>query len=431
MLLSTIKRVDQIVTQGLCTGCGSCIAACPQGSITMKETSTGLLAPEINSSSCNECGLCTKVCPGDHFEQGMIADGTDMFTGPIRACCLLQNRQDTLLTSAQSGGAVTGLLLHLLDRGFIERALVTVMPRDGSLRPYPILTKNPKMIRKSCGSKYCPVPLNTQLKNIDPKERIAVVGLPCHLQGVAHLCRHLPHLQRKNFLFIGLVCDRVLSFRAMDYLVHRAGLHRQDVKYLRFRSKQRKGWPGDVQIIMQDGKSTFLPARERIACKDFFTPHRCRLCFDKMNILSDITCSDPYGLSKDVKGQSAVIVRSSTGQAAIQSAIQAGIFTSCTISADDLLAGQKIENKRRDYASYVTLWRIRGRVVPKVPIMSKHQPDTQSPIERHIYKKHLFDFPELIKDSSTFRQNIRHIRWTRRMRLLSRLDHLLFGNILS
>jgi len=431
MLLSTFKRVDEIVDQGLCTGCGSCMVVCPQDAIAMKGTSAGLLTPVINPSSCNECGLCAKVCPGDHFEQGMIADGTDMFAGPVRACYLVQNRQDEVLASAQSGGAVTGLLLHLLDRGRIDRALVTVMPRDGSLRPYPILTRDPEMIRKSCGSKYCPVPLNTQLRKIKPTERVAVVGLPCHLHGVAHLCRHMRHWQRENFLFIGLVCDRILSFRAMDYLVHKAGLCRQDVRFLRFRSKQRSGWPGDVQIIMRDGKSTFLPARERIACKDLFTPQRCRLCFDKMNVLSDITCGDPHGLSKDGEGQSAVIVRTSAGQSAMQFAIQAGIFASHTISADDLLAGQKIQNKRRDYASYVGLWSARGRAVPNVPMMAKRQPDTPSPIERYIYKKRLFGFPALIEDDSTFRRIIRYIRWNRRMGLLSRLDHLLFGKILS
>jgi hypothetical protein len=150
-----------------------------------------------------------------------------------------------------------------------------------------------------------------------------------------------------------------------------------------------------------------------------------------MNVLSDITCGDPHGLSRDVKGQSAVIVRTSAGQSAMQSAIQAGIFTSRSISADNLLAGQKIESKRRDYTSYVRLWRNRGGTVPNVPMMAKHQPDTLSPIEQHIHKKRLFDFPALIKDDSTFRRIIRYIRWNRRMRLLSRLDHLLFSKILS
>jgi coenzyme F420 hydrogenase subunit beta len=361
----------------------------------------------------------------------MIAEGTDLFAGPVRACYLVQHRRHEVLAAAQSGGVVTGLLLHLLESGRLDRALVTVMPTDGSLRPYSVLTKDPAVIRQSCGSKYCPVSLNARLSEIDAKERIAVVGLPCHLHGVAHLCRHLQRWRRENLLLIGLVCDRVLSFRAMDYLVHRAGLRRQDVRSLRFRSKQRKGWPGDVRIITRDGKSHFLPARERIACKDLFTPQRCRLCFDKMNILSDITCGDPHGLSKDVKGRSAVLARTSEGQSAVQAAIQAGVFGSRSISADDLFAGQKIENKRRDYAAYVELWNARGRTAPRVPIAANRQHGVPTSIERHVCKKRLFDFPKLVEDDSTFRRSLRSIRWNRHMKLFNRLDHLLLGKVVS
>ena len=431
MLLSAFTRVDEVVDHGLCTGCGSCMAACPQDAIAMKETASGLLSPVINPASCNDCRLCAKVCPGDHFEQGMIAEGTDPFAGPVRDCYLVQHRRRDVLAAAQSGGAVTGLLLHLLERGRIDRALVTVMPEDGSLRPYSLLTNDPETIRKSSGSKYCPVPLNARLSEIDSAERIAVVGLPCHLHGVAHLCRHVPHWRRENLLLIGLVCDRILSFRAMDYLVYKAGIRRQNVQSLRFRSKQRNGWPGDVRIVTREGKSHFLPAGERIACKDLFTPQRCRLCFDKMNVLSDITCGDPHGLSKDVKGKSAVLARTSEGQSAVQSAIGAGVFVSRCIPADDLFAGQKIENKRREYAAYAGLWSARGYAAPSAPIAANRRQSVPTPIERHVCKKRLFDFPKLVADDSTFRRSFGFIRWNRRMNLLNRLDRLFLSKVVS
>ena len=431
MLLSRFKRVDEVVEQDLCTGCGSCVAVCPQDAIQMKETVSGLLAPAINPALCNHCELCTKVCPGDHFEEGMIAEGIDLFNGPVRNSYLVQHRQRDLLAVAQSGGAVTGLLLHLLESRRIDRALVTLMPQDGSLRPYPLLTRNPETIRKSCGSKYCPVPLNTRLSEISPTERIAVVGLPCHLHGVAHLCRHLPHWRRENLLLIGLVCDRILSFHAMDYLIYRAGLHRKDVRSFHFRSKQCSGWPGDVRIVTRDGNSLFLPARKRIECKDLFTPQRCRLCFDKMNVLSDITCGDPHGLSKDIKGQSAILARTSAGQSAVQSAIQAGVFVSRSISADDLFVGQMVENKRRDYAAYVGLWNAHGHTAPRVPIATNRWEGAPTPKERYVCKKRLFDFPALVEDDSTFRRSLRLIRWNRRMRLLNRLHHLFFRKVVE
>lgn len=429
MLISRFMRVDEVVEQHLCTGCGSCVAACPQNVIQMKETFSGLLIPDINTALCNKCGMCTKVCPGDHLEPGIIADGIDIFKGPVKNSYLLQQRQHDLLTTAQSGGAVTGLLRHLLENRHIDRALVTLMPEDGSLRPYPLLTRNPKIIRKSCGSKYCPVSLNTQLNRISPTERIAVVGLSCHLHGIAHLCRHLPHWRRENLLLIGLVCDRILSFRAMDYLIYKAGLHRQDVHSFKFRSKLRSGWPGDVQIVTREGKSIFLPARERIECKDLFTPQRCRLCFDKMNVLSDITCGDPHGLSKDTKGRSAVISRTLAGQFAVQSAIQAGVFISRSISAEGIFVGQRIENKRREFAAYVGIWNTHGHTIPRVPIITNHRESIPTLKERYACKKRLFSYPALVGDDSTFRKRLRLIRWNHPMRFLNRLRHLFFRKV--
>jgi len=203
------------------------------------------------------------------------------------------------------------------------------------------------------------------------------------------------------------------------------------VRSLQFRSKQLNGWPGDVRIITHGGTDFFLPARERIACKDSFTPQRCRLCFDKMNVLSDVTCGDPHGLSRDVKGRSAILARTSAGQVAVRSAIEAGVFASRSISADDFLGGQQVDGKRRDYALYVGLWSARGRIVPKIPITANRRQAIPNPIERRIYDRRLFDFPTFTEDDSTFRRSLRFIRWNRRMKQLNRIGRLFLNRVVQ
>ena len=49
------------IDEGLCTGCGICIAQCPVDAITLER---GRRA-EINETECIRCGRCHDACPRD------------------------------------------------------------------------------------------------------------------------------------------------------------------------------------------------------------------------------------------------------------------------------------------------------------------------------------------------------------------------------
>lgn len=55
--------VIEITNMPSCTGCTSCVNACPKGAISMIENEQGFKEPKIDSSRCIDCGLCKKVCP--------------------------------------------------------------------------------------------------------------------------------------------------------------------------------------------------------------------------------------------------------------------------------------------------------------------------------------------------------------------------------
>ena len=58
-------NISQVVKNGLCTGCGTCLALCPEGAIKLKiEEKKGIYIPEVNEDRCNDCNICYKVCPG-------------------------------------------------------------------------------------------------------------------------------------------------------------------------------------------------------------------------------------------------------------------------------------------------------------------------------------------------------------------------------
>jgi heterodisulfide reductase subunit A len=57
------ETASAIVLESLCTGCGTCVEACPFQAIAMEEREGTLSVSEIDPLMCKRCGNCTVVCP--------------------------------------------------------------------------------------------------------------------------------------------------------------------------------------------------------------------------------------------------------------------------------------------------------------------------------------------------------------------------------
>ena len=73
-----------------CTGCGSCVPACPEGIVTLDEQSLAAVDFRRGSGLCSFCGACADVCPEPVFLALAFRAGTPPWTlrAEIGAGCL-------------------------------------------------------------------------------------------------------------------------------------------------------------------------------------------------------------------------------------------------------------------------------------------------------------------------------------------------------
>ena len=408
--------IRSVVANGLCTGCGACAGLCPREAISMAETPWGALFASLDEARCVHCGLCAKVCGGSHLEPGCSDAEMNPFRGTTRAAYFCHATDAALRQGAQSGGAVTALLVQQLASGNVTHAVVSKLPGEDPLRPACVCTNDPDEIRAAGGSKYCPVPACRAL----PRERtanqlIAFVGIPCQMHSLRNGQIHGAYAQ--VCLTIGLFCDRTLSYGAMDHLVNTAGMARDDVTNFRFRDKSQRGWPGDVLIGTADGAQHPLDRAERMAIKDAFTLPRCRLCFDKLNVLSDLSVGDPHGLTNDPKGISLVLVHTDRGERALQAAVEAGVVACTPVELKKALDDCQEVNERRDRWSVCTeAWRRMGRTPPALPFTTKPRTNVYAYDRGRILRgfKWGLRLAKLESPAATQQAATRHMAWVKR-----------------
>ncbi len=355
--MNSFKDISKVTEEKLCNSCGACFTICPSKAIEFKETIAGYLFAEIDKNKCSNCGLCVEVCPGITFNRNLLNKiPDDPFTGSIIESYIGKAVDKKIYENSQSGGVVTALLSNLFDSKDIDGAIVVSGCSGEPPRAKAFLATSKQELYLSQKSKYCPVPLLKIIDQVkDSDKHVAIVGLSCQIHGLINLFDKIPSLKERIKYKIGLVCDRVLSNAAVDFMCKKASDSKADGFV--FRDKNKPAYPGNPVVKTIDQNEIILNSSLRMAIKDFFTPPRCRLCFDKLNIFSDITVADPHGLKFDkINGESLIFVRNNEGQELISSAVKENVIEIRKTDTEKAIQGQGIDQKRRQWHNYSNAW---------------------------------------------------------------------------
>lgn len=381
------KTIAEVVKNGLCTGCGTCVGICPNNAVEMTiDHRKGIYVPHLDKEKCNQCGLCFEVCPGHavNFKQLNLEifgrEPEDSLLGNYLNCCVGYSTDYDIRYDSTSGGLVTQLLIFALHEGMIDGALVTRMRKNNPLEPEPFIARTREEIIEASKAKYCPVPANIALKEIlNSKEggKVVVVGLPCHIHGVRKAMMVSGKLREKIVLLLGLFCNHTPSFLATDYILYKMKVKREQVKRFNYRGG---GSPGTMKISLESGEllSLLLPDYWGGGFGSFFYPLRCLACIDALSELADISFGDAWlpEFRNDKAGTSIIVSRTQAGEQLLQSAISRGVIELNDIKPIRVVQAQSglLNRKKAGVNAYISISAAFRR---KMPVYAANLPKPQ------------------------------------------------------
>lgn len=191
---------QEVQASGKCHGCGGCVTFCTAVNYGALEMGEDNLPRYKSVEKCIDCGLCYRICPaaGNGEEELKHRYQWSAPAGRIQGVHSARVRNPYIRGRATDGGAVTGLLLHLFDKGHIEGAIATTR-HDHGRKPL-LATTRDEIIRAAGTSFDLPTggmaEFGAAYSSFSPSiqamgdllrtglRRIAFIGTPCQIKSV-------------------------------------------------------------------------------------------------------------------------------------------------------------------------------------------------------------------------------------------------------
>ena len=397
-------NISYTVRHDLCVGCGVCTDVCPQKAIKINDTH-GLFRPVVDADLCfnnQGCHRCLDICPGIGINIKCLSENlfdaneavVNPYIGHYLDCYTGHSCNDSIRYHCASGGLTSQMLIYLLEKGFITGAVVTRFDNSPPLMVRTFIARNREEILSAKSSKYAPVTMAGIVDEIKASDgKVAIVGLPCHIQGFRKLEQKDKKFKEHVFAYFGLYCSCGRSFYLTEYVLKKYGIERFHLKHFAYRDN---GCMGNLHIQMNEkfhiGNADSISEmgfgfiqipyqKYYLSLRSFFNVHRCLFCVDHFAELADISFGDiHYGkYIQDKIGINSVVVRRSDLLQLLHEAKSEGFITLEDVSIADLLASQVyVKTKKHLNPMFIKLYRMTGHKVPEYNTNFKYYPTTKA-----------------------------------------------------
>lgn len=193
--------MKEICNKKMCTGCGLCVAQCPQKCIKTHHGVMGHIYPLVDEQRCTDCGICRRNCPAN------TEIGSQY---PLKAFATWSKDKSTYKSST-SGGLATEISKHVIRQGGVVYGCASLPNVDikhvrvDSLDDLALLQ----------GSKYVQsniieiIPLLK--KDVKDGRLVCFIGTPCQTAAIKNIYKR----GTDNLLLIDIICHGVPSLEVL------------------------------------------------------------------------------------------------------------------------------------------------------------------------------------------------------------------------
>lgn len=359
-----IKNVREVADWRLCTGCGACAYACPEGKVCLENVINDGIRPRIDAKGCSSCGECLKACPGyetSHginleifrdkiqYRNGYLRDHLAGW-GPIIEVWEGYAADPDLRTKGSSGGVVSAIAAYCMEKEGMTGVLHTGMYEETPWRNRTVLSRSRADLKKRTGSRYSPASPCDGLKEMESAPSPCVfIGKPCDVVGLRKCQTLRQGLDQKVGLAIGFFCAGTPASLGILELLKQKNIDLDRIEEVRFRGN---GWPGlfTVRLKGENEPVCEIPYLESWGFLQRYRPYRCYQCPDGTGEFADIACGDPWyrDIQSGESGYSLVLIRTERGKEILQGVIKSGYAFLKRSDPEILVRSQKnLLDKRR------------------------------------------------------------------------------------
>lgn len=320
-----------------CIGCATCVIVCPFKCLEYENGKPKLV------KECKVCGICAQVCPKydvqmsklESFIFGRERAAEEEF-GIGRRVLIAQTTDERIRKVCQDGGVVTTLLIHALNSGMIDGAVVSGVSDEEPLRPVPKLALAVDDLLACAGTRYTYSPNMLALGEAVQRKssNLAFVGTPCQINAI----RKMQMVPLRKFssavkMLIGLFCSESFTYEGLvrNCIQEELGVDPSDVEKINIKGK--------VLVETSSGQTRAIPIKQ---ARKYVS--NCALCPDFSAELADISVG---GLG--LEGWTLTIIRTERGEELFQRAESARALNVRSVEKEkrilDLLA--RISRRKR------------------------------------------------------------------------------------